>query len=211
MKPIARGYTHQAAIFLALCACTVLIIRSQGTPALVANIIYSLSLVGMYSMSALYHVPTWDRKIYLILRRLDHAAIFILIAGTATPICLFGLKGPSGLTLLALFWAFAIIGILISTVWTHGPKWIRASLYISMGWLGIFFFSEIKNSLDIANLWLLVTGGIIYTIGGIIYAAKWPNPFPRVFGYHEIFHIFVIIASGFHFCLNYNIITSLHS
>ena len=207
MKPLARGYIHLAAFFITLCACTILIIYSKGACAIFASVIFSVSLIGQYGVSALYHTRIWSRQKYLLLRRIDHAAIFVLIAGTATPICLLKLKSSSGLQLLYILWLVAIIGMLITTLWTHVPKWARALLYVAMGWIGILYFPEIKSSLDTTNIQLLVIGGVTYTLGAMIYAFKWPDPFPSVFGYHEVFHVLVVLGSGFHFCLNYNIAT----
>ena len=207
MKPLARGYIHLAAFFITLCACAILIIYSNGAYALFASVIYSISLIGQYGVSALYHTRMWTRQKYLILRRIDHAAIFVLIAGSASPICLLKLKNASGLQLLFVFWLVAIIGMLITTLWTHVPKWSRAVLYVAMGWIGILYFPEIKSSLDPTNIQLLVIGGVAYTLGAIIYAFKWPDPFPSVFGYHEVFHVLVVLGSAFHFCLIYNIAT----
>lgn len=207
MKPLARGYIHLAAFFITLCACTILIIFSNGTCAIFASVIYSVSLIGQYGVSALYHTRMWNRQKYLLLRRIDHAAIFVLIAGTATPICLLKLNNASGLNLLFILWLVALIGIFMTTMWTHVPKWARSLLYVAMGWIGILYFPEITTSLDTTNIQLLVIGGVIYTLGAMIYAFKWPDPFPSVFGYHEVFHVLVVLGSGFHFCLNYNIAT----
>ncbi|MBI2785244.1 MAG: hemolysin III family protein [Legionella longbeachae] len=207
MKPLARGYIHLAAFFITLCACTILIIYSNGAWAIFASVVYSVSLVGQYGVSALYHTRMWNRQKYLLLRRIDHATIFVLIAGTATPICLLKLNNAFGLQLLSIFWLVAIIGMFMTTIWPHVPKWTRSLLYVAMGWIGIFYFPEIKSSLDTTNIQLLVIGGVTYTIGAMIYAFKWPDPFPSVFGYHEVFHVLVVVASGFHFCLNYNIAT----
>jgi hemolysin III len=206
MKPLMRGYLHQAAFFSVLIACTLLISHSHGTRAEVANIIYSITLVGLYAISALYHSPLWGHHAYAIMRRIDHSAIFALIAGSATPICVLGLKGKVGQELLTLIWAFAIVGMVITLFWTHAPKWIRAILYLITGWLAAPYFPDIAAALGQTNIQLLIIGGIIYTVGALIYAFKWPNPFPRVFGYHEIFHAFVIIASGFHFAVIYRLI-----
>jgi hemolysin III len=207
MKPLARGYIHLAAFFVTLCACTILIFYSNGACAIFASLIYSVSLIGQYGVSALYHTRMWSRQKYLLLRRIDHAAIFIFIAGTATPICLLKLKNASGLQLLSIFWLIALFGMLMTTIWTHVPKWVRALLYVAMGWIGILYFPEIKSSLDTTNIQLLVIGGVTYTLGALIYAFKWPDPFPRIFGYHEVFHVLVVLGSGFHFYLNYNIAT----
>ncbi|MGQ3890259.1 PAQR family membrane homeostasis protein TrhA [Legionella sp. CNM-1927-20] len=207
MKPLARGYIHLVAFFITLYACTRLIIYSHGAYAIFANVIYSVSLIGQYGVSALYHCHMWSRQKYLLLRRIDHAAIFVSIAGTATPICLLKLKNTSGLQLLSILWLVAIIGMFMTTIWTHVPKWTRALLYIAMGWIGALYFPEIKSSLDTTNVQLLIIGGVTYTLGAMIYAFKWPDPFPSVFGYHEVFHVLVVLGSGLHFCLNYNIAT----
>ncbi|WP_454785721.1 PAQR family membrane homeostasis protein TrhA [Legionella sp. WA2024007413] len=207
MRPLARGYIHLAAFFITLYACTILILYSNGVYAIYASIIYSGSLIGQYGVSALYHTRLWSRQKYLLLRRIDHAAIFVLIAGTATPICLLKLNKASGLHLLSILWLVALFGMLITTLWPHVPKWFRAFLYIIMGWIGVLYFPEIKSSLDPTNIQLLVIGGVTYTLGALIYAFKWPDPFPRIFGYHEVFHVFVVLGSSLHFWLNYNIAT----
>lgn len=206
MKPLARGYIHLAAFFFTLGASTILIMDSKGVYAVLASVIYSLSLIGQYGVSALYHTRMWSQQKYLLLKRIDHAAIFVLIAGTATPICLLKLNA-SGLWLLSILWVIAIIGMFITTRWTNTPKWVRALVYVAMGWIGIFYYPEIKSSLDATNIELLIIGGAIYTVGALIYAFKWLDLFPRVFGYHEVFHVLVVLGSGFHFCLNYNVVT----
>lgn len=208
MKPLARGYIHLAAFFIILCPCALLITFSHGTRALIAGLVFSASLIMQYGVSALYHFCTWSRKKYLLLRRIDHAAIFVLIAGSATPICLLKLDNEAGLQLLTILWLVALMGILMTTTWTHVPKWTRSLLYVAMGWIAIFYFPEIKTSLNLINIQLLVLGGITYTLGALIYAFKWPDPFPAIFGYHEIFHIFVVLGSGFHFAMNYNLVTN---
>lgn len=205
---MARGYIHLVTFFIILFPCTLLLIYSNGTQALFASLIYTASLIMQYGVSAFYHTKTWSRKNYLILRRIDHAAIFVLIAGSATPICLLSLRDTIGLQLLGIIWLVALIGICTTSIWPHVPKWTRSLLYLLVGWIGVFYFSDIKSSLDVTNIELLILGGLTYTIGALIYAFKWPNPFPSHFGYHEIFHVFVVLASAFHFALNYNLATT---
>lgn len=200
-----RGYIHQAAFIIALGACSLLILHSHDSRELASNIIYSLSLVGLYGVSALYHIPLWNRRAYALMRRVDHAAIFALIAGSATPICLLGIKGQLGEELMAIIWIIAGIGMLIAIFWSHAPKWVRAFLYVSAGWLAIPYLPEIESSLGTTNLWLLLAGGVTYTVGAIIYACKRPDPVPHIFGYHEIFHLLVVIASAFHFSIIYSL------
>lgn len=203
-----RGYIHQVAFLVALGACALLISKSHNNRALFANVVYSFTLVGLFCTSALYHSPMWSHHAYAFMRRIDHAAIFALIAGTATPICLLALNHQYGGDLLFLIWAVAILGMLITIFWSHSSKWIRAILYLTTGWIAVPYFAEIKIALGAENMSLLLTGGIIYTVGALVYAFKRPNLFPRVFGYHEVFHTLVVIASGFHYFVIYRLVTA---
>lgn len=198
-KPLLRGHFHQAAFFFALGACAMLIAASHEARALTANIIYSLSLCGLFGISALYHRPQWKPEARMWMRRLDHAAIFVLIAGTGTPICLLAIPGEAGDRLLTIVWAAAAVGVTQSLFWVKAPKWLAAILYIIMGWLAVPYMPEIKNALGPGSVWALMIGGIIYTAGALVYALKRPNPAPLVFGYHEVFHLLVIVAAAFHF------------
>ena len=199
LKPLLRGHFHQAAFFLAIGACAMLLAEAKDSLALAAALIYSLSLIALFGISALYHRPQWNPTQRTWMRRLDHAAIFILIAGTATPICLLAVGGGSGNNLLLIFWISATAGILQSLFWITAPKWLSAMLYIFMGWLALPSLPQIHNSLGPSNVAYLVCGGVIYTLGAVIYAMKRPNPWPKTFGYHEIFHILVVVAAFFHF------------
>lgn len=205
MKPLLRGYIHQFGFIIALIACGFLLYQSHGPRVLASNIVYSVTLVGLFGISALYHTPLWGRRAYALMRSIDHAAIFALIAGSATPICLLGIKGQLGLKLVTLIWIVAIVGMLIAIVWSRGPKWTRAILYVSAGWLAVPYLPDIKANLGIFNLWLLLAGGITYTLGALVYACKRPDPIPHIFGYHELFHLLVVIASAFHFIIIYNL------
>jgi len=207
MKPLTRGYIHQVVFYVAICACAILITHSRGTLALISNIIYSITLIGLYGISALYHCIMWDRRTYLLLRSIDHAAIFALIAGSATPICLLGLKSESSLRFLAIMWVIAATGMILAIFWTQRPKWTRSFFYVAMGWLAIFYLPEIKSSLGVADMELLLIGGITYSVGALIYASKRPDPFPKIFGYHEIFHVLVVIASVLYFKVIYGLTT----
>jgi hemolysin III len=198
-KPLLRGHFHQAAFFIAVGACTMLVFQAHDFRARCVALVYSLSLTGLLGVSALYHRVQWNEPSRLLMRRLDHAAIFVLIAGTVTPISVLALSPESGIKLLSLTWGAALIGILIALFWTRPPKWASVVFYVAVGWLGIPFFSELGRALSPRNVALLLTGGITYTIGALIYAFKRPNPNPRVFGYHEIFHIFVVVAALLHF------------
>jgi hemolysin III len=209
-RPLLRGHFHQAAFFIALGACAMLIAKSDNGLEYFSTSIYTIGIMGMYGMSALYHRPQWSRSNYLMIRRLDHSAIFIMIAGTATPIALLGLKGQEGMNLASIFWIVAFAGMLQAAVWTHGPKWVRAVFYVAAGWVALPYFSDLNKALGTTNVVLLLVGGVIYTTGAVIYGLKRPDPFPKVFGYHEIFHILVVIASVFHFIVITRLVNVVH-
>jgi len=164
MKPKFRGYITQIAFFLALYGCSFLVVQSKENT-LVPNLIYSVTLAGMYGISALYHRPLWSRRKYLIMRSIDHSAIFALIAGTATPICLLALKNESAILFLFVLWGIAILGMLLTLFWTQGPKWARAIFYVILGWLIIPYLSEIKIGLGINEFRLVLVGGIFGSSG----------------------------------------------
>ncbi|MFN7729254.1 MAG: PAQR family membrane homeostasis protein TrhA [Bdellovibrio sp.] len=199
VKPLLRGHFHQAAFFIAVGACSMLIANATGPLAIAATIIYSISLMGLLGISALYHRPQWQPHQRMWMRRLDHAAIFMLIAGTCTPLCLKMTPIQSGQTLLIMVWIAAGAGILQSLFWVNAPKWLAALLYIIVGWLAAPYLPELSQLIGTSGVALLMIGGVIYTIGAVVYALKKPNPFPKVFGYHEIFHLLVVIAAIFHF------------
>jgi channel protein, hemolysin III family len=199
VKPLLRGHFHQAAFFFAMGACAMLISQSHNAREAVAMVVYSLGLVTLFGISALYHRPTWSPGPRAWMRRLDHAAIFVMIAGTGTPLSLLAISEESGNKLLMIFWGAAIIGIIQSVVWVNAPKLLSAILYVLMGWLAVPYLPEIQAALGTGSIVLLLAGGVIYTLGALVYAFKTPNPWPAVFGYHEIFHLMVIIAAVLHF------------
>jgi hemolysin III len=197
-KPKLRGVTHVVAAFVAALAGVLLITHAPTVKAAWAAGIYSWSLVMLFGISAVYHVPMWQPRPRMWLRRMDHSAIFILIAGTYTPICLLGLHGV-GMTILIIVWAGAGLGILQSMLWPKAPKWVTAILYVALGWIVVWEWQAVHALLGGLNEILLAIGGFLYTAGAVIYAAHKPNPWPKVFGYHEIFHLLVIIAAALHF------------
>ncbi|MNJ92515.1 hemolysin-III related [compost metagenome] len=199
VKPLLRGHFHQAAFFFALGACAMLIASSRDVTTLIATVVYSLGLVTLFGVSALYHRPQWAPGPRTWMKRLDHAAIFVMIAGTGTPICLLALSQASGYQFLIILWSAAALGVVQSLFWVKAPKWLSAILYVGMGWLAVPYISEMKAALGLNSVILLLAGGVAYTIGALVYALKRPNPWPRVFGYHEIFHVIVIVAAVLHF------------
>jgi hemolysin III len=198
-KPKLRGVSHQFASLVALLAGVALVLQAADARAAFAASVYAASLVTLFSVSALYHVPTWAPAARQRMRRLDHASIFVLIAGTYTPICVLGLPPETGERLLYMVWGAAAAGVLQTIFWVHAPKPLSASLYVLMGWVLLPYASPVWHSLGTAGIGLILLGGFFYTAGAIIYALRRPDPVPAVFGYHEVFHVLVILASICHF------------
>ena len=200
--------THFIGMMLAVFASTPLLIKaavSDGLTAFVAMTVFMLSMIALYGASALYHSVMVKDRILRVFRKIDHMMIFVLIAGSYTPVCLIVLGGSLGYTLLTVVWTIAIIGMLIKALWITCPKWFSSIIYIAMGWVCLGVFGQLWSTLPhSAFLWLLA-GGIIYTIGGVIYALKLPifNNRHRYFGSHEIFHLFVMGGSICHFNFMY--------
>lgn len=205
-KPKLRGFFHQEAFFVALGACALLIAKSTSVKTLAAALVYSFGLLLLFGLSAIYHRPTWQPKARALLKRLDHCAIFILIAGTMTPLALLAMPGLEGVRLLELTWLTAIAGILQSIFWVKAPKWVTAILYVAAGWLALPYLHSIRQTLGLEQISLLVVGGVIYTVGAVFYALKRPNFVPGVFGYHELFHVFTILGAACHFIVVYRLI-----
>lgn len=206
-KPHLRGHLHQEAFFVSLGAAALLIAKSSSTTAFLASFIYSLSLLIMFGTSALYHRPNWLPESRAIMKRLDHSAIFILIAGTFTPICIYALSELEGQRLLIIIWSAAIIGILQAVFWPRAPKYLTVMFYIIMGWMALPYIEQLNAYLGTSKLWFIISGGIAYTVGAVFYAFKKPNLFPGFFGYHELFHLFTIIGATLHFIVIYQLIT----
>jgi hemolysin III len=197
-KPLLRGVSHELAAGVALFAWLALALFAASTRALVAANVYGVSLVSLFVVSAVYHRPTWTPRSRLFMRRLDHAAIFLLIAGTYTPMCLLLAPG-TGRVILAVVWSGAALGIVQSVFWVHAPKPLVAAAYVVLGWVVVPVLPTLSGTLGAGAVALLAAGGGLYTLGAVIYATRRPDPFPRVFGYHEIFHALVIAAAACHF------------
>lgn len=198
-KPRLRGVSHQFAAMVALGAGAVLVAAAPTARATLAALVYGASLVCLFSVSGLYHRRHWSPVARQHMRRLDHASIFLVIAGSYTPFCLLPLYDHGGLTLLALVWIGAAVGIVKTIFWVHAPKPLTALIYVVLGGFVLTYLHEVRAVLSLQQLTLLWLGGIFYTVGAVIYALKRPDPFPAVFGYHEIFHVLVILASICHF------------
>jgi len=196
-KPLLRGVSHEIAAAFALAGWVLLVRSAPGPRAAVAAAVYGLSLFAQFAVSALYHRPSWGTRARLVMRRLDHAAIFMLIAGTYTPFCLLLPGGGRGL--LAGVWTAALAGMVLSVAWPLAPKWLMAALTVGLGWVIVPILPSLHAAIGTGGLWLLGGGGLAYTIGAVTYATRWPDPSPRVFGYHEVFHALVILAAVLHF------------
>ena len=208
IKEPGSAITHFIGMLMAIFAAVPLLIKAAHEPSriyVISLAVYSASMILLYAASTTYHTFDISAKINTILKKWDHMMISILIAGSYTPICLLVLKGKTGLLLLAIVWSFAIIGILIKAFWVYCPKWVSSILYIGMGWTCVLAFTQILNSMSHTSFIWLLTGGIIYTVGGIIYALKLPifNSKHKNFGSHEIFHLFVMGGSMCHFVVMY--------
>jgi hemolysin III len=199
-KPLLRGVSHELAAGVALAGLVALVWIAPGPRARTAALVYGMSLVALFSVSALYHRPVWGARALLWMRRLDHSAIFLLIAGTFTPLCLL-LGDARAHAMLAVVWAGAGVGILRALLWPKAPRALATALYLLLGWAAVPLVPAMYRELGPGPLALLAAGGLLYSVGAVIYATRRPDPFPRVFGYHEIFHALVITAAGLHYAV----------
>ena len=204
IKDPGSAITHFIGMLMAIFAAVPLLIKAAHEPQriyLISLTIYAVSLILLYAASTTYHTFICSEKLTTVLKKIDHMMIFVLIAGSYTPICMLVLERRAGMMLLALIWGIAAIGILIKAFWIYCPKWFSSILYIGMGWTCVLAFGPIVRSLTPGAFFWLLTGGIIYTIGGVIYALKLPifNSKHPYFGSHEIFHLFVMGGSLCHY------------
>jgi hemolysin III len=197
--PLLRGVLHAWAFWFALAAGTALIVLAPDGTARLAATIYGVGLCALFAGSALYHRWRWNPRWRPLLRRIDHSTIFVFIAASYTPIGLLVLHGTLRPTVLAVVWAGALAGVIFSVAWISAPRWLAAGMYLALGWVAIVATPQLVHRLPAMPLALLAAGGLLYTTGAIVYATKRPNFSPRVFGFHELFHAFVIGAALAHF------------
>jgi hemolysin III len=202
-KPRMRGWLHLYAFFVALAAGAVLTVLAAtlvpGTAPAISCAIYSVTVCTLFGTSALYHRRVWSPRGYRIMRRLDHSMIFVFIAGTYTPIATLTLPRDSAIAVLVAVWTGALFGVGLQTAWPSAPRWLSAPCYIALGWVTVFVMPDLLHNAGMAAFVLIVAGGVIYTIGGVIYAMKRPNPVPGVFGFHEVFHLCTLVAALCHY------------
>ncbi|WP_336661697.1 PAQR family membrane homeostasis protein TrhA [Leucobacter sp. USHLN154] len=192
-KPTWRGWIHAGTFPLTIVAGIVLISVADGPLAKWASLVYTLSSMLLFGVSALYHRGNWKPSTRQVFRRLDHANIFVLIAGTYTPIALLALPLDKGVLLLVLVWVGALLGIGFRVFWLGAPRWLYVPLYVLLGWAAMMYIVDIAHA-NFAAMVLVVVGGLLYTLGSVIYGTKRPNPIPGVFGFHEIFHALTVVA-----------------
>ncbi|GAA1104267.1 hemolysin III family protein [Nocardiopsis metallicus] len=199
VKPRLRGWLHLGTAPLALAAGIVLVVLSPTVPAMIASAVYALSAVMLFSTSAVYHVGRWSPRAQKVLRRMDHSNIYLIIAGTYTPFILLVLEGTLRTAMLALVWGGAIAGVAFKLLWLNSPRWLSTALYLAIGWVAVLFIPDLVDGTHPAAWILILVGGVLYSVGAVVYGLKRPDPAPRWFGFHEIFHSLTIAAFVCHY------------
>jgi hemolysin III len=201
-KPRLRGVSHQWAFFVSLVTGGALVLAAPSGRATAAAAIYAATVAGLFGASALYHRINWSTAgARRWMRRLDHSMIFLLIAGTYTPFAVLALHGPLSTAILIVVWAAAAAGIALKLAWIDAPKWLVALIYIAIGWVALAAFPQLLLRLGVTATAMVAAGGVLYTLGAIVYARKRPDPAPTVFGYHEVFHALVILAAALQYAV----------
>jgi hemolysin III len=196
IAPRLRGVFHQYAFFAAVAAGVVLVVLADGLLERFAVWVYATALAVMFGASALYHRFPWrSAAARLRARRLDHATIFLFIAGTYTPFALLAFSGTTQVVVLVSVWAGALLGLALELAWIESPRWISAFAYLAVGWVGVMAAPQLFPALGVAAAVLVIVGAALYTLGALAYATTWPNPFPATFGFHEVFHVLVVVAA----------------
>jgi hemolysin III len=196
-KPTLRGWLHAGILPIVIAGGVLLIVLGDGAAAKVAGSIFFASSFLLFGNSALYHRFNWKPKTKLVLKRIDHANIFLLIAGSYTPITMLALPFEKGLVLLIAIWSMTILGVGFRVFWIGAPRWLYTMIYVGMGWGALVYIQDFMAA-NLTMMILILAGGLAYTIGAVVYALKRPNPFPKHFGFHEIFHLLTVLAFGSH-------------
>ncbi|MDQ2755900.1 MAG: hemolysin III family protein [Actinomycetota bacterium] len=199
VKPKLRGWLHAGTAPLALAAGIVLICLAPAGRAKVGAVVFTVTAVMLFATSAVYHRGTWSARMQIILKRMDHSNIFLIIAGSYTPFALALLPWEQARTLLLIVWTGAIGGVLFRVFWVEAPRWLYTPIYVALGWVAVFYFSPLLHFGGPAIITLMTVGGLLYTVGAVVYGTKHPNPFPTWFGFHEIFHAFTVAAFVVHY------------
>jgi hemolysin III len=199
VKPRLRGVFHQYAFFVSLGSGALLVLLAATTRAAIAVAVYAVSVSALFGVSALYHRVTWTVPARRRMRRLDHSMIFLLIAGTYTPVGLLVLQGTLGAAVLAVVWGGAVAGTVLELAWTRAPRWLGGTVYLALGWVAVVAMPQLFARLGLGGGLLIVAGGLAYSAGAAVYALRRPDPAPATFGYHEVFHLLVIAGVAAHF------------
>ncbi len=199
IKPRLRGWLHLGMAPLAIAAGVVLIVLSPNTVARTGAAVFACASVLLFSVSALYHTRTWSSRTHNVLQRFDHANIFVLIAGSYTPFALLLLEAHDAKVLLSIVWGAALLGVALKVTWVDGPRWLYVVIYIALGWAAVFWFDDFAAHAQEAVLVLMVVGGALYSLGALVYGFRRPDPSPRWFGFHEVFHSLTIVAFVAHY------------
>ncbi len=199
IKPKLRGWLHAATAPLALISFLVLLVLADSKLARTGAAIFMVSALLLFTVSAVYHTVKWGEGVKQVLRRLDHSNIFVMIAGSYTPFSLLLLEPRQATIMLSMVWGGTLLGVAFKIFWLSAPRWVYVPLYLALGWAAVLYWSEFKVAAPTSVLVLMVAGGLLYTIGALVYAFKKPDPFPKWFGFHEIFHAFTIAAFIVHY------------
>lgn len=199
VKPLLRGWMHLVCAFLAVPAAVVVVSLASSPRGRVGAAVYAVGLVALFAVSGAYHRGRWSAEARRLMQRLDHGTIFVMIAGSYTPLCLLVLRGWVTWTMLVLAWSMAAIGFALAFTDSRSTRILRGALYIVMGWVSLAAAPQLLRHLSVAELALIVAGGVLFTVGAVFLATRWPDPFPRVFGYHEVWHLLVVAAVVCHF------------
>lgn len=199
VKPLLRGWFHLGMAPVALAAGVVLIVLAPSGGPRVAAAVFTATAVLLFGTSATYHRGSWGPRTRAVLKRLDHANIFLIIAGTYTPFAVCLLPAQQARSLLLLVWSGALAGVVFRVLWVHAPRWLYVPLYVVLGWVAVFYFGPLVHSGGWAVMTLMMVGGLLYTLGAVVYGTKWPNPSPRWFGFHEVFHALTVAAFAVHY------------
>jgi len=200
-RPLLRGAMHLVVALLAPAGLVLLLLLADSPRRYVGASIFAASLMALYTTSASYHIAPWSDRLRAVMKRADHAMIFVLIAGTYTPLCLVVLSTTWGISILSLVWTLAGLGVLMVIAWPSAPRWLTIAPYLAVGWVGVIPISQVVRNMPPLAIAMLAAGGALYTLGAVVYAKRKPNPYPRVFGFHEVFHTFVVAGTALHFAL----------
>lgn len=198
-KPLLRGWLHLVCFFLAIPAGVTVVALAQGGRGRIGALVYALALIALFGVSGLYHRVNWSTPRRLWMQKLDHGTIFVMIAGSYTPVCLLVLRGWMTWAMLTMAWTGAIVGFVLAFTGGRASRLLRGALYLTLGWASLAAIPQMWHSLSSAQLLLLGAGGLLFTVGSVFLFTNWPDPFPRVFGYHEVWHLLVVAAVACHF------------